>query len=107
MRAVVEEILKTNGIEVYSFANALEALNRFNEIKDTVDLCLFDIIMPSIGGFELYKKIKGIKPEIKVLFMTGYADNITQIHTIIKEGQQIINKPFSIAELKRKIKEMS
>lgn len=106
VRAVIEEILQTNGFEVYSFANGLEALNRFNEIKDSVELCLFDIVMPSIGGFELYKKIREIKPDIKVLFMTGYADNLTQIHTILKEGQQIINKPFSIDELKNKIKEM-
>lgn len=106
VRAVIEEILRTNGFEVYSFANGLEALNRYNEIKDTLELCLFDIVMPSIGGFELYKKIREIKPDIKVLFMTGYADNLTQIHTILKEGQQIINKPFSIAELKKKIKEM-
>ncbi len=63
--------------------------------------------MPSMGGFELYKKIKEIKPDIKVLFMTGYADNLLQIQTIIKEGQQVINKPFSIAELKKKIKELS
>ncbi len=106
VRAVIEEILQTNGFEVYSFSNGLEALNKFNEIKDTVELCLFDIVMPSIGGFELYRKIREIKPDIKVLFMTGYADNLTQIHTILKEGQQIINKPFSIAELKNKIKEM-
>lgn len=106
VRTIVEEMLKINGFEVYSFSNGSEALNQFEEIKNIIDLCLFDIIMPSMGGFELYKKIKEIKPNIKVLFMTGYADDLSQIRTIIKEGQQVINKPFSIAELRRKIKEI-
>lgn len=107
VRTIVEEMLKIHGFEVYSFSNGLEALNKFKELSNIIDLCIFDVIMPSIGGFELYKKIKGIKPDIKVLFMTGYTDNLSQIQTIIKEGQQIINKPFSISELKKKIKEMS
>lgn len=106
VRSVIEEILKTNGFEVYSFSNGLEALQRYEELKDSVDLCLFDIIMPSMGGFELYRRIKTINPNVKVLFMTGYADNLFQVQTILKEGQQIIHKPFGVEELKRKIREM-
>lgn len=107
VRAVIKEILINNGFEVIPFSSGLDLLNRFEELKDSVDLYLFDVVMPEIGGFELYKRLREIKPDIKVVFMTGYANNIAEVNYLIKEGLQIINKPFSIAELKNKIKEIS
>lgn len=106
LRSITEEILKKHGFEVYSFSNGMEVLERYEELRDLIDLCLFDIVMPSIGGFELYKRIKTINPNVKVLFMTGYANNLLQVQTILKEGQQIIHKPFGVEELKKKIREM-
>jgi len=106
VRAVVEEMLKSIELNVVSFSNGFEALEKFKKIKDEIDLCLFDVVMPSIGGSELYKKFKKIKPDVKVLFMTGYANNVAQINALIKEGMKIINKPFTISEFKKKISEI-
>ncbi len=106
VRAVVEEMLKSIELNVVSFSNGFEALEKFKKIKDEIDLCLFDVVMPSIGGAELYKKFKKIKPDVKVLFMTGYANNVAQINALIKEGMKIINKPFTISEFKKKISEI-
>lgn len=106
VRAVVEEILRNNNFEVFSYSSGLDVLEQFEKLKDKIELCLFDVVMPAIGGFELYKKIKEIKPDIKVLFMTGYANNLLQVSSLIKEGAEIINKPFSIDELKKKIKKI-
>lgn len=107
VRAVIEQILINNGFDVISFSSGLDLLSSFEEVREKADLCLFDVVMPEIGGFELYKKIKEIKPDIKVLFMTGYANNIAEVSSVINEGMQIISKPFSIVELKNKIKEIS
>ncbi|MEJ5228302.1 ATP-binding protein [Thermodesulfovibrio sp.] len=106
VRGVIEEILRNNGYEVYSFSDGIEVISHFDKIKDKIEICLFDVVMPKIGGIELYEKLRKMKPDIKVIFMTGYANNILQIQNLIKEGQQIINKPFGIAELKKKIKEV-
>lgn len=106
VRTVLEEMLKAHGFEVIAFSDGLEFLEKFKDIKDKIELCLFDVVMPKIGGFELYKKVKELAPDIKVLFMTGYANNLSQITTLINEGVKIINKPFSIEELKKKIKEI-
>lgn len=106
VRAVVEEMLKSMGINVLSFSDGFEALEKFKEIKDEIDLCLFDIVMPSIGGLDLSKKIREIKPDIKILFMTGYANNVVQINALIKEGMKILSKPFTISEFKKKISEI-
>lgn len=103
---MTEELLRTNGFEVISFSNGLEAIEKFESLKEKIDLCLFDVIMPQIGGLELYKKLKLFKPDLKVVFMTGYSDSLVQIQSLIEEGQQIIYKPFGIAELKRKIREL-
>lgn len=106
LRDMTEELLRTNGFEVISFSNGLEAIEKFESLKEKIDLCLFDVIMPQIGGLELYKKLKLFKPDLKVVFMTGYSDSLVQIQSLIEEGQQIIYKPFGIAELKRKIREL-
>lgn len=104
VRAVIEQILINNGFDVISFSSGVDLLRSFDEVKDKADLFLFDVVMPEIGGFELYKKLREIKPDIKVLFMTGYANNIAEVSLLIKEGMQIITKPFSIAELKNKLR---
>jgi two-component SAPR family response regulator len=62
--------------------------------------------MPSIGGVELYKKFSEIKPDVKILFMTGYANNVAHINDLIKEGMKILNKPFTISDFKKKISEI-
>jgi len=106
VRAVVEEMLKSIGLNVMSFSSGFEALEKFKETKEQIDLCLFDVVMPSIGGVELYKKFREIKPDVKVLFMTGYANNVAQINELIKEGMKILHKPFTISDFKKKISEI-
>jgi PAS domain S-box-containing protein len=106
VREVVEEMLKSIGLNVISFSDGFEALEKFKEIKEQIDLCLFDVVMPSIGGVELYKKFSEIKPDVKILFMTGYANNVAQINALIKEGMKILNKPFTIYDFKKKISEI-
>lgn len=106
LRDMTEEILRTNGFEVLSFSNGIEVIEKFDQIREQIDLCLFDVIMPKIGGLELYKRLKSIKPDLKVIFMTGYSDSLIQIQSLIEEGQQLIYKPFGITELKRKIREL-
>ena len=106
VREVVEEMLKSIGLNVISFSDGFEALEKFKEIKEQIDLCLFDVVMPSIGGVELYKKFSEIKPDVKILFMTGYANNVAQINALIKEGMKILNKPFTISDFKKKISEI-
>ena len=106
VREVVEEMLKSIGLNVISFSDGFEALEKFKEIKEQIDLCIFDVVMPSIGGVELYKKFSEIKPDVKILFMTGYANNVAHINDLIKEGMKILNKPFTISDFKKKISEI-
>ncbi len=105
VRSALEELLRKFGFQVYSFSNPLELLESFHEYRDKFDICLSDVIMPKMSGLQLYRKLKELKPDIKFIFMTGYANNIKEINEAIKEGVKLIQKPFDIREFIRKIKE--
>lgn len=107
VRESVKELLQKYGFEVFSFSNGFDLLEKFDQYKNNFEFCLSDVIMPGINGLELYKKLKEIKPDIKFILMTGYADNIDIVKDIINEGIIIISKPFSIEEFARKIKDIT
>lgn len=106
VRVAVEELLKSYGFEVYSISNPLELIEQFEKYRDKFDLCLSDIIMPKMSGLELYKRLRQIKPDIKFLFMTGYANNVEQVNELIKEGLRLLSKPFNIKEFLEKVREI-
>ncbi len=106
VRVATEELLKKYGFEVYSFSSAIEFIEHFEEYKNKFDICLSDIIMPKMNGLELYRKLKQLKPDMKFLFMTGYADNIEQVNELIKQGLKVLSKPFGINEFLEKIREI-
>lgn len=106
VRAGIEELLNKYGFEVHSISSALELLERFDEYRDKFDICLSDIIMPKMNGVELYRRLKKVKPDIKFIFMTGYANNIEQVNELIKEGLSLLSKPFTIHEFLEKIRQL-
>ncbi len=106
VRTAIEELLRKYGFEVHSFASGVELIEKFDYYIDRFDVCLSDIIMPRMNGLELYRKLKQTKPDIKFLFMTGYAENIEQINELTKEGLKVLSKPFSIDEFVQKIREI-
>lgn len=106
VRDGIEELLNKYGFEVHSISSALELLERFDEYRDKFDICLSDIIMPKMNGVELYRRLKKVKPDIKFIFMTGYANNIEQVNELIKEGLSLLSKPFTIHEFLEKIRQL-
>ena len=67
----IKRWLQADGFKVYGFANPLQALEYFQNNYDKIDLVLSDIRMRKMNGYELVKKIKVIRPETKVVFMTA------------------------------------
>jgi DNA-binding NtrC family response regulator len=67
------------------------------------DLLLTDVIMPSMNGVELYNAIKPLQPEIKVLYMSGYTDNVIAHNGILEADVNFIQKPFAISDMFDKI----
>jgi two-component system cell cycle sensor histidine kinase/response regulator CckA len=103
---VGREILKEMGYKVLIARNGKEAVEIFEQHKDTIDLVILDMIMPKMGGGEAYDKIREEKPEVKVLLSSGYSID-GQASEILERGcDGFIQKPFKMKELSMKIREV-
>ena len=106
VREFTKNLLKEYGYKVITAIDGQDAINEFKVFKDKIQLVLLDVIMPNKNGKEVYDEIKQIKPDIKVLFMSGYPADIIQKHGIIEKGLAYIEKPASPTKLLKKIREV-
>ncbi len=74
------------------------------EYQGAIDLLLADVIMPATNGQELYTRLATMRPGLKVLFMSGYSDDVIAHHGMIDLGVQLIQKPFTSTEISRRIR---
>jgi PAS domain S-box-containing protein len=95
VRDLTRKILERAGYIVLEAADGQEAVKIFNEQLNNIDLVILDVIMPRKNGKEVYEELKKLKPEIKVLFTSGYTSDIIHRKGIIKENQNFILKPVS------------
>lgn len=92
-------VLERLGYTVISINSPLEAVEKAKKYPAKIDLLFTDVIMPEMNGRELAAKLKLIKPEIKVLYMSGYTANIIARQGVLIPEVVFIEKPFSIKEL--------
>ncbi|MBN2332990.1 MAG: PAS domain S-box protein [Deltaproteobacteria bacterium] len=105
VREVTEISLRELGYTVVSAAGPEEAIAVFAKEQDTVDLLITDVVMPKMNGKVLYERLKSVRPDLKVLYMSGYTANIIVNHGVLDKGVQFISKPFNIRELSKKVHE--
>ena len=106
VRKLAVSILKRKGYEVYWAANGHECLKLFQEKMDSIHLLITDVIMPDMNGKELYERISELKSGIKVLYASGYTDNVIAHHGVLDKGIHFIQKPFSIQGLSAKVRKV-
>ena len=102
VRGLVRETLRQLGYTVLEARDGYEALKLVEENKTVIRLLLTDVIMPLMNGHELAIRMKVIRPGTKVVYMSGYTDNVLAFHGIAPEID-FIQKPFSSAELADKL----
>ncbi|MBT8341488.1 MAG: PAS domain S-box protein [Desulfatitalea sp.] len=105
VRRMTAEILKEIGYSVLIVDTPTEALALFEKNDTPIDLLITDVIMPQMSGTELVSKINKLKPEVKVLYMSGHTENIIVRQGILKEGIHFVQKPFSMSDLAKKVRE--
>lgn len=103
-RDFLVEGLRGAGYRALAAENGVEALRTAEEHKGAINLVLTDVIMPQMSGPELVKCLKQVHPEISILYMSGYADDKLQGDSV-SDGLALIQKPFYLQDLLRKIKE--
>ena len=105
VRELACEFLKSAGYSVLEAKNGGEALEILAHNAKTIHLVLADMIMPKMGGAELAERLKKERPELKVLFMSGYSEHAGEVSVQISP-HAILTKPFSIATLIGRVREV-
>ena len=105
IREFADDVLRQLGYEVMSCSTVREAIDLSRSFKGPIHLLLTDVVLPDGNARELSKVIGMERPEMKVLFTSGYAENVIVHHGVLDPGVQFIGKPFTAAGLARKIRE--
>jgi CheY-like chemotaxis protein len=105
VREYTATVLETYGYRVIRAEDADAALMFFDRKRERVDLVLTDVVMPNVNGRELANRLKELDPRIKVLFMSGYTDDVAQ-HGVLDETDKLIQKPFTPEQLAGKVREV-
>ena len=103
---VGSQLLEKLGYTVIKAQGGEEAIQKYQENMQKIDMIILDIVMPDVGGNEVYEKIKTIDPEVKILLSSGYSIN-GQAREILNKGcNGFIQKPFNLKDLSKKIREV-
>ena len=96
-------MLKKLGYTVLKALNGTEAVEIFKANKEKIKMVILDIIMPDMGGGQVYDKIKAINPQVKVLLCSGYSVDGQAIELLERGCEGFMQKPFTMVELSGKI----
>jgi PAS domain S-box-containing protein len=105
VRNFVSRLLSQNGYSVLEAATPREAI-KLCELRRDIHLLLTDMIMPQMNGYELAKVTAAIAPGMKVIFMSGYTDNIITQQNIAEPGIVLLEKPLEAGAVLRRIREV-
>lgn len=105
IRGLAERTLKTLGYRVLAACNGKEAVEIARENED-IALAILDVVMPKMGGREALEEIRRTRPDLKALFMSGYAGNTIDGLLVSGAGTSFLEKPFGPTVLARKVREM-
>jgi two-component system cell cycle sensor histidine kinase/response regulator CckA len=104
VRDLVETILTRVGYRVLAADSGPAALLVWENAGGTVDVVLTDVIMPQMSGGELADRLRALNPRLRVLFMSGYTDDMISSHGVLTGEIQLIQKPFTAESLGKKLR---
>ncbi|MBI3492477.1 MAG: response regulator [Acidobacteria bacterium] len=106
LRHLAKRMLESAGYTVLTAANGDEALLLLERYEKPVHLMVTDVVMPGMGGRNLAERFDRTRPGMKVLYMSGYTDDVIVRHGVLDEGMPFLGKPFTAVELTRKVREV-
>lgn len=106
VRAVAYAILKRSGYRVLVAQSAGDALVLCEQHRGKIDLLLTDVVMPQLSGTELAERVAKTRPELKVLYMSGYTDDSVVRHGVLEGEVAFLQKPFTPESLAGRVREV-
>jgi PAS domain S-box-containing protein len=106
LRYLARQFLEKQGYKVIEAADGAVAMQIAVALEGTIHLLLTDVIMPGMNGRELAQRICEIRPNVKVLYMSGYTENVIGHNGMLDAGVRLLQKPFILRDLKDKVREV-
>jgi PAS domain S-box-containing protein len=106
LRKLAQRVLSAAGYSVIAAASGNEARAMLDAHPGPVSLLLTDVVMPEMGGRAIAESLLETNPGIKVLYMSGYTDDVLSRHGVLEEGLHLLNKPFTPVRLLRSVREV-
>src|SRR5579863_8909628 len=106
LRYLARLFLEKQGYKVIEAADGAVAMQIAVAHEGTIHLLLTDVIMPGMNGRELAQRISEIRPNVKILYMSGYTENVIGTNGIMDAGVRLLQKPFNLRDLKDKVREV-
>jgi two-component system cell cycle sensor histidine kinase/response regulator CckA len=106
VRQLIRRILESNGYQVLDAASPQEALALFEKHRSSIQLLLTDVVMPQMSGRQLAEKLLASYGELKVLYMSGYTEDVALRHGIVEASVAFLQKPVTPDALLRKLREV-
>jgi two-component system, cell cycle sensor histidine kinase and response regulator CckA len=105
LRELAFETLTSLGYKVVVASDGEQALREFESWRDHIDLLVLDVVLPKLSGPNVYSRICEIKPDVAVIFATGYSAEIISLQKAQQQGLPILQKPYSPRSLARKVRD--
>src|SRR5262249_51990685 len=106
VRTLTKNILQRSGYTVLEARHGAEALELYQDQLDSVQVAVTDVIRPEMTGRELAEHLHRLKPNMKVLYVSGYTDTVISQTGLLEKGTAFLEKPFTPHNLARKVHEL-
>jgi CheY-like chemotaxis protein len=103
VRRAAAEFLRLQGYSVIEAKDGVDALS-LAETHPNIDLLITDVVMPNMSGGELAQRLAKLRPDIKFLFVSGYAGQTLLDHNVVDLGANFLQKPFTLKQMSRSIR---
>jgi len=106
VRDISVRALQNHGYNVLQADNGQQALDLCECYSEPIHLLISDVVLPVMGGTELAKRLRALRPNIKVLFISGYTDNTITRHGVLDKETEFLQKPFASAAIAKKARQV-
>ena len=105
VRRATAEFLGCQGYTVMEAKDGVDALSLVKDYGSTLHLLVTDVVMPNMSGGQLAKELKRLRPEIRILFVSGYAGKTVLDHRVFDVETNFLQKPYTLKQLSAKVRE--
>jgi PAS domain S-box-containing protein len=106
VRMMIRKTLQSKGYTVLEAQHGQDALDICEHYSRPIHLMVTDVVMPRMSGKELAEQLAPNRPEMKILYMSGYPDNSIVQHGVLEPGTEFLQKPFALNTLEAKVREL-